>query len=349
MVKRIIIIMLIILVTLLVGVVIYIGAYTSPEHRKLKLAGIEEKQVQIGDVLYNYAEGPDNGPALVLLHAQLLDWYTYSKVLPSLSENFHVYAIDYPGHGKTEYPEDFEMSANSIGSSLSQFIREVVGEPVFVSGNSSGGLLAAWLGANDPEMVKAIVLEDPPLFSSEYPEIQTTIAFRSFITSNKAMNEGYDGDFLLYWVSNSTAFFENYVGKGAQGAVKLLISYYRVFHKDSPVELAFLPAAVQETIRGLDMYDPAFGDAFYEGTWNEGFDHAQALRRITCPVLLIQADTSFMEDGTLNGAMSEEMAEKAMSLLSDGAYIRVDAGHVTNLEIPENFVNLLTDFFLKQE
>ena len=73
-------------------------------------------------------------------------------------------------------------------------------------------------------------------------------------------------------------------------------------------------------------------------------DHAQALRRITCPVLLIQADTSFMEDGTLNGAMSGEMAEKAMSLLSDGAYIRVDAGHVTNLEIPEDFVNLLTEF-----
>ena len=150
------------------------------------------------------------------------------------------------------------------------------------------------------------------------------------------------------WVNNATTFFNNYVGKGAQPAVRALISYYRVFHKEGPLELAFLPASVQEMLRGLDMYDPAFGSAFYEGTWNAGFDHAEALSRINCPVLLIQADTSFMEDGTLNGAMSKEMADKAMELLKDAEYVRINAGHVTNLEAPDEFINVLTGFFLEK-
>ncbi|MBR0485749.1 MAG: alpha/beta hydrolase [Oscillospiraceae bacterium] len=150
----------------------------------------------------------------------------------------------------------------------------------------------------------------------------------------------------MYWVTNATAFFQNYVGNGAQSAVKILISYYRFFHPDDTLELAFMPASVQEMLRGLDMYDPAFGAAFYEGTWNQNFNHAEALQKIQCPVLLIQADTSFMEDGTLNGAMSEEMAERALSCLSDGTYIRVNAGHVTNLEIPDEFTKIITDFLL---
>lgn len=345
-VMRVLFIVLVVLLAVTVCAAIYVGVYRNPVHKQLKEAGIVEKQAQVGTVIFNYAEGPDNGPALVLLHAQLLDWFTYSKVLPDLSEHFHVYAIDYPGHGKTTYPDDFGMNANNIGASLSQFIHEVIGEQVYISGNSSGGLLSVWLAANDPEMVKAIVLEDPPLFSSEYPEIQSTIAYRSFTTSEKAMKEGYAGDFLLYWVRNSTAFFNNYVGKGAQPMVEGLIQYYRLFHPDEPMELAFVPATVQEMLRGLDMYDPAFGAAFYDGTWNEGFDHGAALRQIQCPVLLIQAGTSYMEDGTLNGAMSEEMAMQAMSCLTNGEYVKLNAGHVTNLEVPEEFAHLLTSFFL---
>ena len=345
-IKRCVIGFLILLLLSVIVIAVYIATYRNPEHKKLEQAGIVEKQADVNGVQYNYAEGPDNGQPLVLLHAQLLDWYTYSKVLPALSEHFHVYAIDYPGHGKTVCPDDFIMNADNIGGSLDTFIREVVGEPVFISGNSSGGLLTTWLAANDPEMIMAAVLEDPPLFSSEYPEIKETIAYRSFTTSEKAVNEGYDNDFLMYWVNNSTAFFENYVGKGAQPAIKAMISYYRLFHRDEELELAFMPASVQEMLRGLDMYDPKFGAAFYEGTWNEGFDHAEALQKIECPVLLIQADTSFMEDGTLNGAMSEKMANKAMSLLQDGQYVRVQAGHVTNLEIPEEYTAILIDFFL---
>jgi pimeloyl-ACP methyl ester carboxylesterase len=142
-----------------------LNSYENPNTKKLAEAGVVEKTAQVGTVNFNYAEGPNNGPALLLLHAQMLDWYTYSAVLPELSKNFHVYAVDYPGHGKTVVPKNYPMTANQIGSDLAEFIETVIKEPAYVTGNSSGGLLTTWLAANEPTLVKAIALEDPPLLS----------------------------------------------------------------------------------------------------------------------------------------------------------------------------------------
>ena len=335
-----------IIVVIALGVFVFFITYKSPAGKELQRAGIVEKRVSVGDVSFNYAEGPDNGPALVLLHAQLLDWYTYCEVLPELSESFHVYAIDYPGHGKTVVPEDYEMSAENIGSDIGRFIDEVIGEKVFVSGNSSGGLLTVWLAANRPDIVEAVVLEDPPLFSAEYPAVKQTVANKAFTQSDNALNsDDYDGDYLLYWINNSKTFFDTYVFDGADRVVKAMVEAYRFFHPDEPLDIAFMPVSVKEMLRGLDYYDPRFGRAFYDGTWNRDFDHAKALGDIDCPVLLIQANFGYLEDGTLDGAMSEEMASRAMELLKDGEYVKLDCGHVTNLEAPEEYSAILKSFF----
>ena len=339
-------VILILLIMLVVAGVIYIRQYKNPFDKELKKAGIEEKAAQVGDVRFNYAEGPDNGPVLLLLHAQLLDWYTYSETLPELSKHFHVFAVDYPGHGKTTLPEGYPMTANQIGGDIADFIETVIKDTVYVTGNSSGGLLTVWLASNEPELVKAIVLEDPPLFSAEYPEIKNTIAYRSFTTSNKAINDGYDGDFLMFWLQNSKDFFEKNVGPLAEPMIEFSVKTYRNANPGEPIEIAFVPSVVREMIRGLDYYDPSFGNAFYEGTWNEGFSHAEALAKIECPVLLLHANYEFMEDGTLNGALSDEQAQKAMSLTEDGELMEVDSSHVINIEHPDLFAQILTEFFL---
>ena len=337
-----------ILIIAIIVFIIYMKHYKNPADKTLAKAGIVEKNAQVGEVNFNYAEGPDNGPALLMLHAQTLDWYTYSEVLPELSTRFHVFAVDYPGHGKTTVPDNYTMSANQIGSDLADFIETVIREPAYVTGNSSGGLLTAWLAANEPDLVKAVVLEDPPLFSSEYPEIEKTVADKLFKASNNALlDSNYDGNFLDYWVKNGTEFFKTYTGGTAsQKLIKFAVNSYRNANPGKPIEIAFLPITVQEMLRGLNYYDPHFGAAFYEGTWNEGFDHAEALQKIQCPTLLIQADFDYLEDGTLNGAMSQEMADRAVSLIKDCKYVKVEAGHVTNLEVPDQFINILENFFL---
>lgn len=320
----------------------------DPYHAKVAAAGYVHRTAQVNGVALSYREGPDNGPPLVLLHAQFLDWYSYSRVLPDLAKNYHVYDIDYPGHGATRTAPDYPMTANRIGADLGDFIKQTIGKPVFVTGNSSGGLLAAWLAANRPALVRKAMLEDPPLFASEYPAIKRTVAYKAFATSHSAATKDHPADFLGYWIEHSKPFFNRYAGPGAAILLTQAVSIYRRNHPGEPVELSLLASrnpTVFMLVRGLSSYDPRFGAAFYDGSWNRGFDHAAALAKIQCPVLLMQANWAITEEGLLDGAMTKEQADGAMSKLKYGTYQRVDASHVVNVERPEVWLEAVGNFF----
>lgn len=319
----------------------------TPGQARIEAAGYVQKTASVSGITLSYAEGPDNGPPLVLLHAQLLDWFSYYRVLPALAGSFHVYDVDYPGHGRTVTPAGYPMTADRIGADLGDFITQQIGQPVFITGNSSGGLLAVWLAANRPQLVRAAVLEDPPLFSAEYPRIRQTIAYRAFRTSHGAATRDHPQDFLLYWIHANARFFRKHVAPGAPFVLTQAIRLFRRAHPGMPVEPGLLRNnTVRMLVRGLDAYDPRFGAAFYDGSWNRGFDHASALARIRCPVLLMQANTATLPDGTLDGAMSMAEAGHAMSLLKNGRYMKVDSGHVISLDKPELFIRAVTQFFL---
>lgn len=324
------------------------GGGEDAYHAQVLEAGYVHKIANVNRIKLSYWEGPNNGPPLVLLHAQFLDWYSYSRVLPELAHRFHVYDIDYPGHGETVTPAGYAMTANQIGADLGDFIGHTIGQPVFVTGNSSGGLLATWLAANRPALVKKVLLEDPPLFASEYPAIKKTIAIKSFANSYAATKDHPD-DFLLYWIENSKEFFRNNVGPGVAFILTKAVKAYEQNHPGQPIELQRLASknpTVFMLIRGLSEYDPRFGAAFYEGSWNRDFDHATALAKISCPILLMQANWSINEDGLLDGAMTKEQADKAMSLLKRGTYLKVDASHVVNLDKPDLWLQTVESFFL---
>ena len=325
-----------------------VDSYVDPWIQKVADAGYIEKTAQVNDVNFSYVEGPDNGPPLMLLHAQLMDWFDYSRVMPDLAENYHVFVVDYQGHGETTYPDDYPMTANQIGSDLGAFMDQEIGEPAFVSGNSSGGLLTTWLAANRPDAVRAAALEDPPLFASEYPEIKNTVAIKAFKSSYDVANDAAGNeDFLMYWLDYNSDFFSKNVFPGSAAIIKYFVGSYRDANPGEPVELSFINDDIIKLLtRGLETYDPRFGAAFYDGSWNEGFDHAEALQKITAPTLLIHANFSTTDEGLLNGAMDQDEADKAMSLLSDGTYERVNSEHVVHLDKPDEFVSLLNDFFL---
>jgi pimeloyl-ACP methyl ester carboxylesterase len=319
-----------------------ISNYVDPYHAIINSKGFKEKSIKIGETNLSYVEGPNNGPVLVLLHAQMMDWFDYSRVLPELSKTYHIFDVDYHGHGKTTAPIN-SMNAVNIGADLATFLQTVVQEPAFITGNSSGGLLTAWLAANKPDLVRAVILEDPPLFSSEYPRIKTTIAYKSFETSHNFVQQEGD-DFLLYWLENSSQFIAANVGENALPALISAIGIYRKAHPGEPVELP-IPAMMSMLIRGISSYDPNFGDAFYSGGWNAGFDHANALSKITCPALLVQANFEIRADGLLDGAMTQEDADHAMSLLKKGTYLKMDASHVIHLDKPDEFIAIVQQFF----
>lgn len=112
----------------------------EPIDPKLKAAEFGEQHFKANQVNINYVVGPNNGPALVLIPAQMGTWESYRKVLIPLSKDFQVYAVDIRGHGKSSW--------------------------------TPGGIIALWCAANVPERTAGIILEDAPMFSAEMPRFK---------------------------------------------------------------------------------------------------------------------------------------------------------------------------------
>lgn len=104
----------------------------------IKKLGVEEKQVTLpnGHII-NYGELQGDGPALLLIHGQMGAWEDYAGVIPELSKNWHVYAIDVYGHGESLHEEELYY-LNVNGDDLIWFIENVIKKETVVCGHSNG-------------------------------------------------------------------------------------------------------------------------------------------------------------------------------------------------------------------
>ena len=167
-------------------------------NKAFKKAGIEEKYFNTGEVKLNYVAGPPNGTPIVFIPAQAVTWEEYYLLLPKLAHRFQVFAVSLRGHGKSTFTPG-KYTSNILGKDMTAFLREVVGKPAIVGGNSSGGVSAAWLAANSPTWVKGVVCEDPPLFRCEWPNIKDTVVWDTFSMIAKTMGTPGGGGFPKYF------------------------------------------------------------------------------------------------------------------------------------------------------
>ena len=128
-----------------------------------KTAKMSESKLQLGDRHINYAEGPNNGPPMLLIHGISGHWQDWDSVLPFFTSDWHVYTVDLRGHGKSSWVNN-DYHWRNYALDQVEFIERVVGEPVFVVGHSLGGATAVGLNALRSDLVRAAVYEDPPLF-----------------------------------------------------------------------------------------------------------------------------------------------------------------------------------------
>ena len=309
--------------------------------KRLRKIGIEEKYFHTGDIIINYVVGPANGMPLVFIPGQSATWEEYTFIMPKLVDHFQVLAVSLRGHGKSSWTPD-RYTFNQLGADMTVLLKEAVGRPAIVAGNSAGGVLAAWLAANSPEWVKAIVLEDPPLFRCEWPAIKATQAYDIFLGMSRMAISG-GGGFARFFLEELPRG-----AKSAKGVIEIklpprplmkLIGWYiaaqQAFFPWRPVDLKFLPASARIMTRGVSQFDGNFARAFVEGTVGEGFDHAATLARITQPILFLHANW-FMHAGRLLGALDDNDVERARSLVKGAwKYVRMNCGHVIAMDVPE--------------
>lgn len=109
-------------------------------------------------------DGPDDAPPVLMLHGITMSTATWDCVMPALSDAYRVYRLDFRGHGDS----DRAPGAYTMGAYVTDAIAAVedgVGRPCVVVGHSLGGVTAAGLAQQRPELVRAVLLEDPAIFA----------------------------------------------------------------------------------------------------------------------------------------------------------------------------------------
>jgi non-heme chloroperoxidase len=110
----------------------------------------------------HYAEqGDREGEAIIFLHAYVDSWFSYSRVLPLLSPEYHAFVPDQRGHGDSDKPQCC-YAADDYAADVDAFMEAVGIWKATLVGDSSGGLIAQRVALDYPHRVNRLVLIGSP-------------------------------------------------------------------------------------------------------------------------------------------------------------------------------------------
>lgn len=312
---------------------------------RLLQAGFSERRYATGVVELNYVVGPDQGQPLVLIPAQMGTWESYERVLIPLAERFRVYAVDVRGHGGSSWTTG-DYSWDSVGGDLAGFLKDVVGRPAVVSGNSSGGVLALWLAAEHPEQVAGIVLEDAPIFSVEWPRFRDRDRFvykglEHLVDSIGNVHHRDLADYLRGQILPREGRPARRMPNWFVDLLSWAIKRRQASHPGEPIDIGWLPGSARLMFKSLSQFDPDFARAFVDGRFYGVFDHAEALRSVKCPILVLHADWFRHPDHGLVGALDADDVARIVALHPDTHVERIKANHVIHYFKPSDFVEMI--------
>ena len=120
-------------------------------------------QIDNNGITLNVIEDGDSAaPPLLLLHGITSFGGTWNWIVPELAERFRVLRLDFRGHGASDRTPETYGSPGYVSDAIA-VCEQVIGVPCIVIGHSLGGATAAIMMQRRPELIRAAILEDPPL------------------------------------------------------------------------------------------------------------------------------------------------------------------------------------------
>ncbi|KAL3140722.1 hypothetical protein ABBQ32_005278 [Trebouxia sp. C0010 RCD-2024] len=131
------------------------------------------------DSKIHYKQQGSSGPCILLVHGFGVGAYHFDELIQKLSATCQVWAVDLLGQGmswpETEPPEDARLcfSIETWTHQLTDFVEQVIQQPVYLAGNSLGGLLSAHLAATQPNLCRGVIFLNATPFWSFMPHPET--------------------------------------------------------------------------------------------------------------------------------------------------------------------------------
>jgi pimeloyl-ACP methyl ester carboxylesterase len=110
-----------------------------------------------------YADSGGAGTPLVLVHGSWGSHHNWDPVVPGLAKHFRVVSYDRRGHSDSDRTSGQGHFSEDVAD-LAALIEQLGIAPAWVVGNSSGAAMTVKLAAARPEVLRGIVVHEPPLF-----------------------------------------------------------------------------------------------------------------------------------------------------------------------------------------
>ena len=264
-----------------------------------------------------YVDHGGHRPTLLLLHGVTRCGGDWEPLLPALSDDWRVITIDQRGHGDSERADSYLVT--DYISDVVQFVRDDIAMPMTILGHSLGAMVAAGVAAELPQLVRGLVLEDPP-FHTMGNRIADSAWHAQFLGMRAAARRGGTVDELIDALAD--------IRLPATGG-----GFKRLGDLRDRSSLAWSAACLRQL-------DPELLTPVIEGRWLDGYDVVPTLSRIPCPALLLQGDPA------VGGALTDADAATAQAAMSSCQLLRFSGcGHQLHRDRPAELLQAMQDFF----
>jgi esterase len=113
--------------------------------------------------------GGADKPPLVLIHGARVNAHAWDFFSMEMRQHFHIYAVDLPGHGDSQWATDADYSRARLAADVSGLIEQLGLESVVLIGHSLGGSVATLVAAHLRERIRALGLVDTTLMAPARP------------------------------------------------------------------------------------------------------------------------------------------------------------------------------------
>ena len=136
----------------LLAALMVIGQVTTNSHVPVKTV------VLPNNIQLEYVEqGNAKGMPVILLHGFTDSWYSFSRVLPYLPPDLHVFAVSMRGHGNSTRPVT-GYQPRDFASDVAAFMKAMRVGPAIIAGHSFGSLVAQQFAIDYPRQTRGLVL-----------------------------------------------------------------------------------------------------------------------------------------------------------------------------------------------
>lgn len=274
---------------------------------------------------YYHAVPAPGKPIVVMVHGVTDIGLSWTTLTWELQDTYDIYMVDARGHGLSDAftPAD---DGNTLVKDVVEFVRVMKFEKPILMGHSMGAATVMRVGAEYPDLAKAIVMLDPML-GPWPPRRQDTEARRE-----EARDEGGGEQRVAQEPDRlSVSMFgtpETLVAQNNYSFDDLVATCHRNTPKWDSVDCQYWALSKKQ-------YHGAYTDETWQaisGTMRTG----ESLGKIPAPVLILKADTSPEQRKT---------HQEAAQVIQKGKLVHIDgAGHNLHHDELERTVEVLTGF-----